>query len=78
MINIGSGIEHTIEEYAKIIMKNLNCKFKIIFDRKKPNGMNRKIMNLSLATKYGWASKINFDKAIQKTYLNFLKLQKKI
>jgi GDP-L-fucose synthase len=78
LINIGSGIEHTIEEYAKIIMKNLNCKFKIIFDRKKPNGMNRKIMNLSLATKYGWASKINFDKAIQKTYLNFLKLQKKI
>ena len=43
IINIGSGIEYTIEDYARIIMKNLNVKLKILYDQNKPNGTFRKL-----------------------------------
>ena len=35
LINIGSGEEKTILNFSKFIMKNLNVKCKIIFDKKK-------------------------------------------
>ena len=60
LINIGSGIEKTIENYAKFIMKKMNIKLKIIKDLNKPNGTPRKILSTKLA-KYGWKSKIDLN-----------------
>ena len=40
-INIGSGQEKTIKDFAKFIMKKLNIKLKIKFDKNKPNGTPR-------------------------------------
>ena len=39
----------------------------------KPDGTPRKILDNSLAEKYGWKSKYDFKNAIQKTYEDFLK-----
>jgi GDP-L-fucose synthase len=74
LINIGSGIEYTIKTYAEIIMKNLNCRLKIFYDTSKPDGMKRKIMNLSIANSYGWKAKTSLKKGIIKTYIDFLKV----
>ena len=43
LINIGSGDEKTIKEFAKFIIKKLNLKIKIQFDKTKPNGTPRKL-----------------------------------
>ena len=75
-INIGSGIENTIENYAKFIMNKLNLKLNIQKDLSKPNGTPRKILSTKLAKKYGWKSKINLDVGFNLTYKDFLKKNK--
>ena len=74
-INIGTGKDFTIIEYAKKIIKLIlkNKKVDIKFDKAKPNGMPRKVVDISLATKYGWKSKTTIDNALKKTYFSFLK-----
>ena len=73
LINVGSGQERTIKEYLQFIMSKHNYNFKIKFDRSKPNGMKRKIINSSIAKKYGWSSKISLNQGYQSVYLDFLK-----
>ena len=73
LINIGSGVEKSIKEYAYFIMKKLNIKLNIKFDKSKPNGTNRKILNTQLAKSYGWYSKINLNKGFDLTFKDFKK-----
>ena len=73
LINIGSGEEKTILDYCKFLMNQMNVKLKIKFDKNKPNGTPRKLLDTSLAKKYGWRSKINLLKGFKLTYNDFLK-----
>jgi GDP-L-fucose synthase len=72
-INIGSGIEKSIIEYAEFIMKKLKIKIKIKTDQSKPSGVKRKILDISLSKQYGWKSKTNLDSAFSVVYKDFLK-----
>ncbi len=72
-INIGSGIEKTIEQFANYIIKKLSLKLKIKYDLSKPNGIQRKRLDLSISKKYGWKSKTSLDIAFDKVYLDYLK-----
>ena len=74
MINIGTGKDYSIREYAKIILRLIipNRKIKIKYDKSKPNGTPRKVMDISLAKKYGWKSKIDLKNAIRLTYNDYL------
>ena len=73
IINIGSGKDNTIYEISKIVLKILNVKAKINFDHSKPDGTKRKLLDISLAKKYGWRPKTSFEKGILNTYFNFNK-----
>ncbi len=75
VINIGTGRDRTIKNYAKILISEIfpNNKVRIIFDTSKPNGTPRKVLNVSLAKKYGWKSKHKLRNSIQKTYKEFIK-----
>ena len=73
LINIGSGLEKNIEEYARFIMKKLKVNLDIKKDKSKPNGTPIKILNSKLAKSYGWKPKINLDNGFDFTYQNFLK-----
>ena len=72
LINIGSGKEKTIKNYATFIMKKLGFKIKIRYDKKKPNGTPRKKVNCSLAKSYGWISKFDLEKGFEITFKDFL------
>ena len=72
-INIGNGIEKSITGFAKFIMKKLKVKLKINYDISKPNGMKRKILDLSISRKYGWVSKTSLDKSFDLVYQDFVK-----
>ena len=72
LINIGTGIDYSIKDYAKKIMKILNVKANIIFDKTKPDGTPRKLLDISLAKKYGWRAKTTLKNGILKTYASFL------
>ena len=75
IINIGTGKDYTIKEYAKMIARIIipNLKIRIRFDKTKPNGTPRKVLNINLARKYGWRPKFDLKKAILLTYFDFLK-----
>ena len=78
LINIGSGKEHSIEYYAKLFLKVIkpNNKIFIKYDKSKPNGSPRKIMDITLAKKYNGKPKINLEKDIFNTYKSYLKEMK--
>ena len=78
LINIGTGRDFSIKYYAKFISK-LILKRKVIikYDRSKPNGVPRKLMDISLAKNYGWKSKINLRNSILNTYKSYLSEIKK-
>ena len=75
LINIGTGKDYSIKYYANLILKIIlpDQKIYIKYDRSKPNGTARKIMDVSLAKKYGWRHKISLENAILKTYQSFVK-----
>ena len=76
IINIGSGHEKTILGYSKFIMKKMNVNFKILFDKNKPNGTPRKILNFNLARKYGWKPKFSLSEGFDLTFSNFINKKK--
>jgi GDP-L-fucose synthase len=78
LINIGSGKDYSIEYYAKLISKIIigKNKIKITYDRSKPNGTLRKVMDISLAKRYGWRPKMNLKESIINCYNSYLKEKK--
>ena len=76
LINIGTGKDYTILEYAKIFAEYLDVKINIKLDKTKPNGMPKKVMDVSLAKKYGWYSKMPLKTAIVSTYRSYLNEKK--
>jgi len=79
LINIGSGKDFTIKQYAQLMLNILipKNKIKIGFDLSKPNGTPRKVLDISLAKKYGWRPKIKLKEAILKTYYDYIKQKNK-
>jgi GDP-L-fucose synthase len=77
LINIGTGKDYSIKYYAELISK-LILKKKIIiqYDISKPNGTLAKVMDVSLAKKYGWSAKMNLTQSILSCYKTFLKEKK--
>lgn len=75
VINIGTGQEFKIKEYLKFIIKiiNPNHKFRIKYDKTKPNGIKRKILNSNIAKNYGWKSNLAIIKNLKKQYYIFQK-----
>ena len=74
IINIGTGKDFSIKQYAKIFLDTIypNSNVAILYDKSKPNGTPRKVMNVNLAKKYGWKAKTNIKKAINITYKDFV------
>ena len=72
-VNIGNGKDFSIEWYAKYIMKRLNVKLKIVYDKNRSDGMPKKCLDISLAKKYGWKPINDLDKGFDITLRDFLK-----
>ena len=72
VINIGSGKDFTINYYVKEVLNILKIKSAVIYDRNKPTGTPRKLLDCSIAQKYGWKPKISLKQGLIKT-LNSLK-----
>ena len=77
IINIGTGKDMRIKDYANFLIKKLKLKVNIKYDNKKPDGVFRKVLDVNLARKYGWKSKISLEKGFDITYKDFEKNYKK-
>jgi GDP-L-fucose synthase len=71
VINIGSGKDFTINYYVSKVLDILNIKTKIYYDKTKPTGTPRKLLDCSLAKKYGWHPKTTLRVGLEKTIKAF-------
>ena len=72
LINIGTGIEKSILDYTKYIMKHLEVELKIIHEKKHLDGTLRKLLDTSLAKKYGWKYKTSLQVGLSNTINDYL------
>ena len=66
-INVGSGSDVSIKDLAKLISKIVGYKGKMIFDKSKPDGTFRKLMDNTKLRKINWKPKISLNFGIKKT-----------
>ena len=72
VMNVGSGNEYSISNYAKIICKIINNKNKLTFNQNYPDGTMRKILDSTLIKSLGWRPKITIKKGLSET-INWFK-----
>ena len=54
----------------------MNFNVKIIFDKSKPDGTIRKIVDSSIARSYGWRPKIDLSTGFDLTYKSFIQMNR--
>jgi GDP-L-fucose synthase len=68
IINIGWGKDIAIRELALLIKDIVRFDGDLVFDRSKPDGMQRKLLDVSRLNKLGWKAKIPLEEGIRQTY----------
>jgi GDP-L-fucose synthase len=75
-VNVGSGSEISIGDLAHTIANAVEFKGKLVFDRTKPDGTPRKLMDISVLKNLGWSPKIPINDGVKSTiawYIDSLK-----
>ena len=67
-INIGSGKELSIFKLASIIKNIVGYRGKIVFDKTKPDGVEKKLLSSKIINKLGWRPKIILAKGLTSVY----------
>lgn len=71
-INVGTGTDVTIKELADTIKKVVGFSGELVFDRSKPDGTPRKLMDVSLLSNLGWEASVSLETGLERSYENFL------
>jgi GDP-L-fucose synthase len=67
-INVGWGQDVSIAELARLVADTVGFEGELHFDRSKPDGTPRKLLDTSRLTALGWQPKIALDAGIASTY----------
>jgi GDP-L-fucose synthase len=67
-LNVGTGKDMTILELAERIAKAIGWQGEFAFDRSKPDGMPRKVMDVSRMTALGWTAPTDFETGMKYAY----------
>ena len=67
-INVGSGVEHSIQQLAQALANVAGFAGTIVYDRSKPDGTPRKIMDNSRLQALGWRAKTSFQDGLRLAY----------
>lgn len=71
-LNIGTGEDVSIKELAEIIKDLVGYEGRLVFDATKPDGMPKKLLDVSKLTEAGWKYKIDFTTGLERTYKWYL------
>ena len=71
--NVGNGEEISIKDLAILVKEIVGFDGKIVFDKSKPDGIPRKLMDSSNFKSYGWNSSISLKDGIKTTLEWYLK-----
>ena len=73
IINVGLGIDISIKELAKLVSSLVGYEGKILWDKSKPDGTPRKLLDISKLNQLGWKAKTSLKKGIKLTLESYIK-----
>jgi GDP-L-fucose synthase len=71
-INIGMGEDMTIGEFAATVAEVVGFRGNITYDASKPDGMPRKLLDVSRLSGMGWKAKTSLPEGLRRAYRDFL------
>jgi len=72
-INVGSGQEISIRDLAEMVARIVGYQGEIMWDKSKPDGTPRKVMDSSRLAALGWKPQVDLETGIRLAYQDFLK-----
>jgi GDP-L-fucose synthase len=73
MVNIGTGEDITIAEFARVVADAVGYKGAISYDASRPDGTPRKLLDVSRLAKLGWHARTSLEDGIRLAYQAYLK-----
>lgn len=67
-INVGTGMDISIKEVAETMKDIVGFKGKLSFDTSMPDGVPKKLIDVSRLSRMGWKYSVNLREGLQKTY----------
>lgn len=67
-VNVGTGVDGTVRELAEAIRDLVHPTATIEFDTSKPDGMPRKVLDVSKLEALGWMASIPLEEGLRTTY----------
>ena len=72
LVNVGCGEDLTIAELAVAVREAVGSQADIVYDRSKPDGTPRKLLDISLVRSLGWKPTIGLAEGLRSTYESFV------
>ncbi|MFZ1983531.1 MAG: GDP-L-fucose synthase [Desulfatitalea sp.] len=72
VLNVGTGREVSVAELAEIVKQEVGYEGDIIYDASLPDGVERKLQDLSKLTSLGWSFRVELAEGIHLAYQDFL------
>jgi len=76
IVNIGWGRDLTIAELAELVRKTVGYEGEIVYDRSKPDGTPRKLVDVSRLSALGWRASIPLEEGLRRTYRWYLEQER--
>ncbi|MDT8444221.1 MAG: GDP-L-fucose synthase [Desulfuromonadales bacterium] len=71
-VNIGTGLDVTIQELAEMVRQVVGYQGELVFDPSKADGTPRKVLDVSRIQHLGWQAKTDLQKGLAQTYAWYL------
>lgn len=71
-VNVGTGKDMPIAEFAEVVAGVVGFEGKFVFDTAKPDGMPRKLLDVSKLADLGWRSRTDLRSGLSAAYADFL------
>ena len=71
-LNVGTGNDIKIKDLAKIVAAKIGFKGKIIWDKSKPDGTPRKLLDVTRINKLGWNASISLERGLEETIKSYI------
>lgn len=71
-LNVGTGKDITIAEFARVVADVVGYKGELTFDTSRPDGMPRKLLDVSKLAALGWSARIPLREGLSAAYADFV------
>jgi GDP-L-fucose synthase len=71
-VNVGSGVEISIADLARLICRTVGYEGELVFDAGKPDGVARRVLDCRRLRALGWTPKTPFEDGLKRMYADYL------